>query len=380
MRKRIHKPTKPSVPLVREQRNRKYLYKQLAERVREEIAKGKYQPGERLPSMDVLADTYAVNKITVRKALAELNAEGLIYSVPAQGTFVADPTKTRPFIKRPVTTVGLISYLMVPGNTGLYHMEIINGMREELNKVQANLVIPPVRDVIPQSKILDQIAQAGLDAVVYLGVFEPTSLRRMVEAGPPCVLVDFSLRGIQVDTILLDNRGGAFQAMEHLLSLGHRDIAVILGEAEQTATRERLDGVYDALDHAQLPRESIRLVQSDFQREGGYRAMRELLSNGNVPTAVFCMNDEMAAGALQAIHALSSLNCPAEISVVGFDDTAWATATQPPLTTVQVPKMLMGRLAVQRLLAKLERNEPPMTTLLPTQLIVRESTAPPKSS
>jgi LacI family repressor for deo operon, udp, cdd, tsx, nupC, and nupG len=348
--------------------------------VRAEIESGKYKPGERLPSMDVLADTYAVNKITVRKALADLNAAGLIYSVPAQGTFVADPTQTRPLIKRSVTTVGLISYIMVPGNTGLYHMEIINGMRDELSKVQANLVISPVRDVVPQSRILDQIAQVGMDAVVYLGAFEPASLRRMIQAGPPCVLVDFTIRGERVDTILLDNRGGAIQAMEHLLSLGHRDIAVIMGAADQTATRERLDGVYDALDHAQLPRDSVRLIQGDFQREGGYTAMRELLNSGHVPTAVFCMNDEMAAGALQAIHALSSLNCPADISVIGFDDTAWATTTQPPLTTIQAPKTLMGRLAVQRLLARLQRNEPPMTTLLPTQLIVRESTAPPKTA
>lgn len=377
MRKQLHKVIRPIKALAREKRDRQYLYKQLAEIIRTEIETRKYAPGDRLPSMDVLADTYSVNKITVRKALAELSAVGIIYSVPAKGTFVADPSQIRPAAKRSSTTIGLLSYVLVPGNTGLYHMEIINGMRDELSKVQANLVIPPIRNVLPQSKLLDQIAQAGMDAVIYLGAFVPSSLRRMIEAGPPCVLVDFAIRGIPVDMVLIDNRGGSFQAMEHLLSLGHRNIAVILGKEEQPTTRERLEGVYDALEHFALSRESVRLFPGDFQREGGFRAMRQILDSPPPPTAVFCMNDEMAAGALQAIHSCSSLNCPADISVVGFDDTSWATATHPPLTTVQVPKMLMGRLAVQRIFAKLHLNEPPVTTLLPTQLIVRESTAPP---
>lgn len=378
MRKKLHKVVRPTKALVREKRDRQYLYKQLAEIIRTEIETGKYTPGDRLPSMDVLADTYSVNKITVRKALAELSAAGIIYSVPAKGTFVADPSQIRPPARRSSTTIGLLSYILVPGNTGLYHMEIINGMRDELSKVQANLVIPPIRNMLPQSKLLDQIAQAGMDAVIYLGAFDPSSLRRMIEAGPPCVLVDFAIRGISVDMVLIDNRGGSFQAMEHLLSLGHRNIAVILGEEEQPTTRERLEGVYDALEHFALPRESVRLFPGDFQREGAFRAMRQILDSEPLPTAVFCMNDEMAAGALQAIHSCSSLNCPADISVVGFDDTSWATATHPPLTTVQVPKMLMGRLAVQRIFAKLQQNDPPMTTLLPTQLVVRESTAPPR--
>lgn len=379
MRKKLYSPTKPEVPLNRELRKRRYLYKQLADIIRAELEKGKYKPGDRLPSMDVLAETYSVNKITVRKALAELAAAGLVYSIPAQGTFAADPTKTRPEIKRPVTTIGLISYVMVPENTGLYHMEIISGMRDELAKFAANLVIPPARNVEPQFKILDQVAQTGMDGVIYLGNFEPASLRRMIEQGPPCVLLDFSLRGVMVDTILIDNRGGAMQAMAHLLQLGHRKIAVILGDPEQIATKERLEGVYDAVEAMGLPRDIVRLYNGDFQRESGFRAMREILNSGDIPTAVFCMNDEMAAGALQALHTLSSLHCPNDVSIVGFDDTAWATATQPPLTTIQVPKALMGRLAVQRLLARLQRNEPALTTILPTQLIVRESTAPPPS-
>lgn len=364
--------------LARDRRNREFLYRQLAEIIDKEISSGKFKPGERLPSMDDLAAMYAVNKVTVRRALADLSAAGLIYSVPAQGTYVSDRPRAPKFAaKNPVLTVGLLSYLMVPGNTGLYHMEIIQGMREELSKLQANLVILPVRHVEPQVRIADQLAAANLDAVIYLGMFESVALRRMLEVGPPGILVDFSLRGAQVDTILLDNRGGAFQAMEHLISLGHRKIAIILGQEDQVATKERLDGAFEAAEQAGIARDSIRMVTGDFQREGGYRAMAEIINSGDLPTAAFCFNDEMAAGALQALHSLTPLTVPRDMSVVGFDDTAWATATQPPLTTIQVPKALMGRLAVQRVMARLRETDQATTTILPTHLVTRNSTAAP---
>lgn len=364
--------------LSRDRRNRAFLYRQLSDIIKQDIEAGKFKPGDRLPSMDDLAESYSVNKVTVRRALSDLSAAGLIYSVPAQGTYVSDqPRAARPPNSKQVLTVGLLSYLMVPGNTGLYHMEIIQGMRDELSKVQANLVILPVRNVVPQTKAIEQVTQANLDAVIYLGMFDPPTLRRMVELGPPAVLVDFALRGVQVDSILLDNRGGSYQAIEHLVGLGHRKFAVILGQEDQVATRERLDGVYEAIEHAGLPRESVQLYVGDFQREGGFRAMKQILDSATIPTAVFCFNDEMAAGALQALHAHSTLSCPRDISVIGFDDTAWATATQPPLTTIQVPKALMGRLAVQRIMATMRREESATTTILPTQLVARESTSTP---
>ncbi len=372
----IEYDNRKSAGLSRDKRNREFLYRQLSSILETAITSGQFKPGERLPSMDDLAAQYSVNKVTVRRALAELSAAGLIYSVPAQGTYVSDQPRTGRHAKNQVLTVGLVSYLMVPGNTGLYHMEIIQGIREELSKVQANLVILPVRHVEPQIKILDQLLQANLDATIFLGMFDPPTLRRMIEKGPQSVLVDFALRGSQVDTILLDNRGGGFQAMEHMISLGHRKLAVILGQPDQVATRERLDGVYEALDNAGIDRASLKIATGDFQREGGFQAMAELLKSDDMPTAIFAFNDEMAAGALQALHSLSKLTVPKDLSIMGFDDTAWATATQPPLTTIQVPKSLMGRLAVQRIISRLRTHEPTTTTVLPTQLVVRTSTAP----
>jgi DNA-binding LacI/PurR family transcriptional regulator len=366
--------------LSRNNRNREFLYRQLASILRDEINNGKYKPGERLPSMDDLAATYNVNKVTVRRAMAELRSAGLIYSIPAQGTYVSEQPQAQAAPARGQTlTIGLISHILVPGNIGLYHMDIIEGIRAEVSKHQANLVILPVWHIDPQIRILDLILQARLDAAIFLGPFDQMPLRRMIEAGPPAVLLDHELRGAQVDSILVDNRGGGYQAMEHLIQLGHRSLAVVCGPEDQGVSNERLLGTYEAMEGHGLPKSSLHSIPGTFERESGYRAMAQLLEagTGNVPTGIFCLNDEMAAGALQALHTVSSMHVPEDISIIGFDDTSWATATQPPLTTIHIPRQFMGRLAVQRVVSRLnDKAHTATTTVASTRIITRGSTAP----
>jgi DNA-binding LacI/PurR family transcriptional regulator len=106
--------------------------------------------------------------------------------------------------------------------------------------------------------------------------------------------------------------------------------------------------------------------------------MASLLKTNPLPTAVFCLNDEMAVGAIQAIHRLSSLEVPRDISILGFDDIIWAAATHPRLTTVRVDKKLMGKLAIERVISILGRREHTITsTTITPELVQRESTAPP---
>jgi LacI family transcriptional regulator len=366
--------------LARNNRNREFLYRQLASILRDEINNGKYKPGERLPSMDDLAATYNVNKVTVRRAMSELRSAGLIYSIPAQGTYVSEQPQAQAAPARGQTlTIGLISHILVPGNIGLYHMDIIEGIRAEVSKHQANLVILPVWHIDPQIRILDLILQARLDAAIFLGPFDQMPLRRMIEAGPPAVLLDHELRGAQVDSILVDNRGGGYQAMEHLIQLGHRSLAVVCGPEDQWVSNDRLMGAFEAMEGHGLPKSSLRNIPGTFERESGYRAMAQLLEGGagGVPTGIFCLNDEMAAGALQALHTISSMRVPEDISIIGFDDTSWATATQPPLTTIHIPRQFMGRLAVQRVVSRLnDKSHTATTTVASTRIVTRGSTAP----
>jgi DNA-binding LacI/PurR family transcriptional regulator len=361
----------------RDSSDRLHLYRRVAQSIGQTIRTGKLKPGGRLPSMDDLAEMYGVTKITVRRALLELKSEGLLYTRPAQGTYVADaPPADKRRLKGKVLTVGVLSRILLPENPGPYHSEILASLRVEIGKRKGNLVVLP-RPETDGDDMSEQVRHSNLDAVVYLGAFDPEALRRMVRNGPPGVLIDFHVRGLSVDTILVDNVGGGEAVIKHLLSLGHKEITVILGDEMGNATKDRLTGIQNALNQAGLPSSSIRLLKGDFKLESGLQIMTSLLQSDSLPTAVFCLNDEMAVGAIQAIRRLSSLEVPRDISIVGFDDIVWATATHPRLTTVRVDKGLMGRLAMERVMAVLEdQTHTITTTTIATELILRESTAP----
>jgi LacI family transcriptional regulator len=364
-------------PFARDHAGGEHLYRQLALRLGRDIREGKLKPGQRLPSMDDLAAACGVTKITVRRALLELKSEGLIYTRPAQGTYVSEILPAARQRKRnKVLTVGLVSRVLT-GEPGPYHAEILASLRTEMSRQKGNLVVLPA-PALGALDLSEQMGHANLDAVIFLGPFESEALRRIVRNGPPSVLVDFHLRGLHVDTIAVDNVNGGETAMNHLISLGHRELAIIQGEKDAAATRDRLIGARNALEQAGIPFSSVRTLEGDFLLESGYKAMASMLKSGSVPTGVFCMNDEMAVGVLQAIHRLSSLEVPRDISVIGFDDIVWGTATHPRLTTIRVDKALMGKLAMERVLSAIGSKSHAITaTLIDIELLKRESTASP---
>jgi DNA-binding LacI/PurR family transcriptional regulator len=348
--------------------------------------------------MDQLAATYKVNKFTVQRALYELRAAGQIYSVPALGTYVTSDTGEAdlpasmppPALPersqahgpaRPKTvTIGLVSRILVPGNIGLYHTDIIEGISAEIGRHPANMLMLPASATDSASQIAEMVGQSRLDAVIYLGPFDRTVLQELVKSGPPSALVDGVAEGVDVDTILVDNHGGGYKAMDHLLSLGHQDLAVISGSDDQWIARERVRGACAALEKSGYPPNSLTVLQGSFHRQSGYKAVEELVRSKQMPTAIFALNDEMAFGAIQALKDLTSLRVPDDVSVIGFDNTKWSTESQPPLTTVQVPTHFMGRLAVQRLMERVaDRDATPLQTTVPTMLIARGSTARPRT-
>jgi DNA-binding LacI/PurR family transcriptional regulator len=305
------------------------------------------------------------------------------------GTYVAQrevgplPISTDPSYRpRSTITLGLVSQILVPGNIGLYHTDIIEGMSTEISRHAATLVMLPVGKGETAEHVLAMMGNAHLDAAIYLGPFDRALLTRLIEAGPPAALVDNLLEGGDVDTVLVDNHGGGFKAMEHLLAIGHQRLAVITGADEQWISRERVRGACGALEKTGFPPSSLSVLQGTFLRDSGFNAVVQLVQSGDrMPTAIFCLNDEMAFGAMQAISEHTNLRVPEDISIVGFDNTKWATESRPPLTTVQVPTHFMGRLAIQRIVERIhDRKTTPLVTTVPTTLIARNSTARPPAS
>jgi len=174
-----------------------------------------------------------------------------------------------------------------------------------------------------------------------------------------------------------DNQGGARQAVEHLIDLGHRRIGFIQGPADTPTSERRLAGFQQALELAGLVIDERLLMVVDYTREAGRQGMAALLEAEPPPTAVFCANDVIALGALEAAKECGC-DVPGDVSIVGFDDIDEAVHTSPPLTTIRQPPRRLGKAAAEMLMERIEGRDEPRRIFYDSSLIVRESTAPPR--
>jgi LacI family transcriptional regulator len=192
------------------------------------------------------------------------------------------------------------------------------------------------------------------------------------------VVLEHVLPGVAC--IVADDLFGGHLGTEHLLGLGHRRVAHIRRTPDSATSTQRHDGYRDALVAAGIAYDSALVIESGPGPAAGCRAMQRLLALPDPPTAVFAHNDVLALGAMHAIQA-SGLQIPGDISVVGYDDTTTSAYLHPPLTSVKFPKEEVGRKAGELILRLAQHAEPvPLTPImLPVELIVRGSTAPPLS-
>lgn len=204
-----------------------------------------------------------------------------------------------------------------------------------------------------------------------------THVKRLVDAGTPVVVIDRELKGMSVDTVLVDNEHGAEIATSHLLDVGYKRIACITGPRKLSTAVRRLKGYQRALKaHGAVGGETL-IRYSDFREEGGYQAMASLLDQGAKPDAVFAANNLMTVGAVECLVD-RGIDIPARMGVVGFDELPWAHLVRPSLTTVAQPTYELGRTAALLLTERIaEPGRPPSTVTLHTQLHIRDSSLRP---
>ena len=203
-------------------------------------------------------------------------------------------------------------------------------------------------------------------------------LADLVRDGYPVVLQG-SLPGLDAPSVDVDNFAGARMAVEHLVALGHRRIACITNApVVYTAAEERVAGYRLALAAAGLPIDPILIEEGGFDAPSGRRAMAAILARA-MPDAVFVASDVVALGALAVLRSFG-LNVPGDVSVVAFDDIPLAAYVDPPLTTVRLPARELGIAAGMAILERIAGRPVERRSLLPTELIVRASTAPRRGS
>ena len=276
---------------------------------------------------------------------------------------------------------GLVG-LLVPLVHPHYFSTIVAGASEALFEQDQRAVLSATEHKHDREvTLLDRLMHGMADgALVVLPEETSDELERLLDTNYRFVVIDPRLPlDARIPAVSAAHSSGAGEAVRHLLGLGHRRIAAITGPRDWVATEERRRGYHAALaSYGILPDPRLE-IEADFEIPGGARAATRLLETAEPPTAIFAFNDNLAIGAIQAARA-HGLRVPEDLSVVGFDDSEHASLITPTLTTVRQPLAEMGRTAVNLLRRLLDGQR--VETLhveLGTRLVVRDSTAPPRS-
>jgi DNA-binding LacI/PurR family transcriptional regulator len=217
-------------------------------------------------------------------------------------------------------------------------------------------------------------------AVMTFGVEQPL-LEELSSRDIPMVFVDSGPPGPFARSLIVDYRKGIREGVQHLAALGHRKLSFISGPLRQGSSQLRKAAFLESLDEIGIRPTADWLIEGDHTLEGGMRAMEQILSLRERPTAVMCSNDMTAIGGLRVL-ARAGLHVPDDMSVIGFDDVHLAEFVYPPLTTVRMSRTDLARGAFESLRSIAENLAPPQQRhwTIPTQLIVRQSTSYPPGS
>lgn len=212
-----------------------------------------------------------------------------------------------------------------------------------------------------------------MDGVIFVGEADPVVIGKLREQKIPVVLLNNCLDMENLLCITTSHYGGAVSAVSHLCDQGHRRIGLLAGRFSPQVNEARYKGYFDTLSLRGLKTDPRYIQDIDPTLEAGEQAMRNLLQLEDRPTAVFCTNDTVAAGAMKAVIR-AGLRIPEDMAIVGFDDSTVSHIVEPELTTVRIDMDRMGRLAAEKLFDLIDGKPSAETRIeIPTELIVRKS-------
>jgi DNA-binding LacI/PurR family transcriptional regulator len=256
--------------------------------------------------------------------------------------------------------------------------ELIQGATEAAAEAGHSVVVSAVSSAAEFRRWLELATVRGTHgALSVLQLPRGAELQQLATAGIPVVVIDPAEEpGPDIRSVGTTNWQGGLTATRHLIELGHRRIAAIAGPAGFWSSQARLDGYRAAMFGAGLAVDDRFVCRDMFTVKGGRRQAAHLLSLTDRPTAIVAANDNQAFGVLQALRDLG-LRAPEDLSLVGFDDVAFAAWAAPPLTTVKQPLAAMAATAFRMLRASGSGAAQAHHVELATTLVIRESTAPP---
>ncbi len=354
-------------------RNPEPLYRQIVADLRSRIQCGELKVNEQVGSHQELCRQYEVSLITVKRALAELIQEGVLYSRVGKGTFVASKS---PFVLHTKhQTLGVV----LSDLTSPFFSLIIESFEETAHDLGYNILLSTSSDRVDKEETqIRRFMDIGVDGLLIASmshVYRATpTVRRLHEDSFPYVMVSY-VDDDDVYYVGTDNEQGAFMATEHLLKLGYRRVGYISGEMGNLLGDLRQRGYTKALQAFDIPFDPglVYRLRDKWNGYGsGFEIGRSFLASSDRPDAVFVYNDLSALGFEKAILD-GGLRVPEDIAIVGFDNIKRCVVASVALTTVHQPTRRIGQIAFEVLNARMQRSVVAPRTILAPELVVRQS-------
>lgn len=351
-------------------------YLQLKQELLAWLHAGRFKANEQMPSEHEIAAMFQMSRQTVRQTLGELEKEGWLYRVQGKGTFVAEPFARQP---QETFTVGMMTTYI----SDYIFPHIVRGAEATFRSRGYRLVLTSTdNDKAKERENLELMLNEPLRGLI----IEPTKSAQgnpnlnyylSLQVGQiPFVMINERYPELLCPCLKVDDEAGGFAAANHLMELGHTAIAGFF-KTDDLQGANRLKGFIRAFQERRLPLrpDTVTHYTTEEKEAKPFETALALLGRDDRPTAFVCYNDELAVMLLEAARRMG-LRVPDDLSIVGFDDSSLATATEVKLTTIVHPKTEMGVRAAELLLAMIEGTSSGAAgdVVYKPELIVRDST------
>lgn len=359
-------------------------YNMVKDHILEWIKDGTVRPGEKIPSENELVQSFGVSRHTIRQAVGELVNEGYLYREQGSGTYCSPilPTSTPQTIERLGNgkNIGVITTYM----SDYIFPSIIRGIESHLASKGYTLTLSCTdNNVEKERQCLEMMLDRQIDGLIV----EPTKSSsynpnikyylELEQQHTPYLMINQYYSQLTPPYLIMDDEKGGFLAAEHLIKLGHERIMGLF-KTDDLQGVHRMRGFIRAFREYNLPLEPELIITYTTEElvPSFYDVIHQVFENTDErSSAIVCYNDQLALNVLDQLRNLR-LSVPQDVSLVGYDDSVLAVATEVKLTSIIHPKQELGRAAAEWIIAAVEKKEMPPSHTYEPELIVRNSTAP----